>query len=53
MPIKNKLIPIEKNEYKFNIKKQDIKQELKSNLEKPKKKKKDEDLEENKIKIFV
>ena len=29
------------------------KQELKSNLEKPKKKKKEEDLEENKFKIFV
>lgn len=51
MPIKNKLIPIEKNEYKFNIKKPP-KPELNSNLEKPKKKKKDEDIEE-KSKIFV
>ena len=52
MPIKNKNI-VAIDSYKFNIKKQDIKQELKSNLEKPKKKKKDEDLEENKFKIFV
>jgi hypothetical protein len=53
MPIKNKPIPIEKNEYKFNIKKQDIKQELSSNLEKPKKvKKKDEEIQE-KFKMFV
>ena len=38
MPIKNKSIPIEKNEFfKFNIKKQDIKPELSSNLEKTKK----------------
>jgi hypothetical protein len=42
-----------KNEYKFDKKPDIIKQELKSNLEKPKKKKKDEDLEENKFKIFV
>jgi len=67
MPIKNKPIPIDqsqhtrldlndrKNEFfKFNIKKQDIKPELSSNLEKPKKvKKKDEDIQENKLKMFV
>lgn len=55
MPIKNKLIPIEKNEFfKFNIKKQDIKPELSSNLEKPKKVKKNkEDIQENKFKMFV
>ena len=67
MPIKNKPIPIYqsqqtrldqrlgKNEFfKFNIKKQDIKPELSSNLEKPKKvKKKDEDIQENKLKMFV
>jgi hypothetical protein len=54
-PIKNKPLPIEKNEFfKFNIKKQDIKPELSSNLEKPKKvKKKDEDIQENKLKMFV
>ena len=46
MPIKNSLPP-----YKFD--KKHSKPELNSNLEKPKKKKKDEDLEENKIKIFV
>ena len=49
MPIKNKLIPIEKNEYKFEIKKHP-KPELNSNLEKPKKDKKPE---ENNVKIFV
>jgi hypothetical protein len=55
MPIKNKPLPIKKNEFfKFNIKKQDIKPELSSNLEKPKKvKKKDEDIQENKLKMFV
>ena len=67
MPIKNKPIPIDqsqhtrldlkdrKNEFfKFNIKKQDIKPELSSNLEKPKKvKKKDDDIQENKLKMFV
>lgn len=55
MLIKNKPLPIEKNEFfKFNIKKQDIKPELSSNLEKPKKvKKKDEDIQENKLKMFV
>ena len=67
MPIKNSL-PIDpiyrssrvydsdqkvgKNEYKFD--KKHPKPELNSNLEKPKKdKKKDENLEENKVKIFV
>ena len=51
MPIKNKTLAIEKNEYKFD--KKHPKPELNSNLEKPKKKKKDEDMEENKFKIFV
>ena len=51
MTIKNKLMPIEKNEYKFD--KKHPKPELNSNLEKPKKdKKKDEDMQE-KVKIFV
>jgi hypothetical protein len=54
MPIKYKPVPIEKNEFfKFNIKKQDIKPELSSNLEKPKKKMKDENIQENKLKMFV
>ena len=50
MTIKNKTLAMEKNEYKFD--KKHPKPELNSNLEKPKKKKKDEDMEE-KSKIFV
>ena len=52
MPSKNKNILI----IDSNFKKPDIihKHELKSNLEKPKKdKKKDEDIQEKKLKIFV
>ena len=46
MPSKNKNILIIDSNFK--------KQELKSNLEKPKKdKKKDEDIQENKLKLFV
>ena len=52
MTIKNSLLDLKDGSYKFNIKKQPT-PELKSNLEKPKKKKKDEDMEENKFKIFV